>query len=133
VKTPPQHIAAAVIINQGRVLLIRRSVPEGHLIWQLPAGKIAPGESPAQAAVRETREETGLEVAAGKLLGERLHPLTDRHITYIACTAVHGTAHVAAPEEVAKVAWVGLHQLPAAVPFGLFPPVQAYLEAVMPG
>jgi 8-oxo-dGTP diphosphatase len=38
-------IAAAVIVSNGRVLLVRRRVQEGRLSWQFPAGKVELGES----------------------------------------------------------------------------------------
>jgi 8-oxo-dGTP diphosphatase len=62
--------------------MVRRRVREGRLSWQFPAGEVEPGESRADAAVRETKEETGLEVTAVKLLGERLHPATGRLMSY---------------------------------------------------
>lgn len=61
-------IAAAVIVEDGRVLTVRRRVEEGQLSWQFPAGAIEPGKSEEDAAVRETREETGLTVRAIKPL-----------------------------------------------------------------
>lgn len=71
-------IAAAVIVNDGCLLLVRRRVKEGCLSWQFPAGGVEPGEDPADAAVRETREQTGLIVKASAVLGERVHPNTGR-------------------------------------------------------
>jgi 8-oxo-dGTP pyrophosphatase MutT (NUDIX family) len=59
-------VAAVIRDDQDRVLLIRRH-DDG--LWGLPAGAIDPGESPAAAAARETREETGLEVRATRILG----------------------------------------------------------------
>lgn len=68
------------------MLLIRRRVAEDRLVWQFPAGVIEPGESPAEAAVRETLEETGLPIAATQHLGERVHPLTGRRMSYTTCS-----------------------------------------------
>ena len=55
--------AAAIIINErDEVLLIRRGHQPAQGKWSLPGGSVKPSETPAQAALREVREETGLEV-----------------------------------------------------------------------
>jgi 8-oxo-dGTP pyrophosphatase MutT (NUDIX family) len=74
VDTASAAVAAAVIVLDGRVLMVRRRVAEGQLSWQFPAGKIEPGESAEAAAVRETNEEVGITVEAVHHLGERVHP-----------------------------------------------------------
>ncbi|MGR8010374.1 NUDIX hydrolase [Streptomyces hypolithicus] len=125
-------IAAAIVVHEGRVLMVRRRVSEGQLSWQFPAGEVEPGESREDAAVRETQEETGLDVDAVKLLGERIHPKTDRSMSYTACEVVRGTAYVADTEELAEVAWVAHGEIPQYVPYGLFEPVQDYLDAALP-
>ncbi|MEU7057848.1 NUDIX hydrolase [Streptomyces sp. NPDC046197] len=124
-------IAAAIVVSEGRVLMVRRRASEGQLSWQFPAGEIEPGESREDAAVRETHEETGVEVVAMKLLGERVHPKTGRLMSYTACEVVGGTAYVADAEELAELAWVAHDDIPQYVPYGLFEPVQAHLDAVM--
>ncbi|MFE9428913.1 NUDIX hydrolase [Kitasatospora sp. NPDC006697] len=124
-------IAAAIVVHEGRVLMVRRRVSEGQLSWQFPAGEIEAGESPEEAAVRETAEETGLGVAAVKLLGERVHPKTGRLMSYTACEAVSGTAKVVDTEELDQLAWVALAEIPEYVPYGLFEPVQAYLDIAL--
>lgn len=64
-----------------------------------------------------------------KLLGERVHPKTGRLMSYTACEVVGGTAHVADAEELAELAWVAHGDIPQYVPYGLFEPVQEYLDA----
>jgi 8-oxo-dGTP diphosphatase len=124
-------IAAAIVVNDGRVLMVRRRISEGQLSWQFPAGAIEPGESREDAAVRETLEETGLTVVAVKLLGERVHPKTGRLMSYTACRMLGGTAHVADTEELAELAWVAHGDIPEHVPYGLFEPVQDYLDEAL--
>ncbi len=56
-------VAAAVLVEEnGRVLLVRRANEPFRGLWTLPAGFVNGGEDPAQAAVRECLEETGLSV-----------------------------------------------------------------------
>jgi 8-oxo-dGTP diphosphatase len=128
---PKPGISAAIIVDQNRVLMVRRRVKEGALSWQFPAGGIEAGESPEDAAVRETLEETGLEVKAIRLLGQRVHPKTGRQMSYTAAEVVAGEARVADEEELAEVAWVTLGEIADYVPYGLFGPVQEYLDEVL--
>jgi 8-oxo-dGTP diphosphatase len=122
-------IAAAVIIANGEVLMVRRRVEEGELSWQFPAGKVEPGESGDDAAVREAQEETGLTVREMSRLGSRVHPATGRIMVYVACEVVDGTAYVAAEGEVAEVAWCDRSALAAKVPYPFHGPVQDHLDA----
>ena len=96
-------IAAAVIVHDGRVLLVRRRVAEGALSWQFPAGEVEPGEDVEAAAVRETEEETGLTVRDVKFLGQRTHPATGRRMAYTACELVAGVAVVGDEDEIDEV------------------------------
>ncbi|RKT08145.1 8-oxo-dGTP diphosphatase [Streptomyces sp. 3211.6] len=128
---PQPRVAAAVVAHEGQVLLVRRRVVEGRLSWQFPAGKVEPGESVEEAAVRETKEEAGLDVAAVCQLGERIHPITGRQVSYTACEVVGGTARVGDTDEIAEVAWVTLSEIPRYIPYGLFKPVQRYLDVAL--
>ncbi|GGY86978.1 NUDIX domain-containing protein [Streptomyces nitrosporeus] len=124
-------VAAAVVVQGERVLFVRRRVAEGTLSWQFPAGEIEPEETPREAAARETEEETGLLVVPQSVLGQRVHPMTGREIHYIACRPVGGRAVVASADEVAGLAWATYGEIPQYVPYGLFEPVQDYLEGAL--
>ncbi len=63
--TPKVGANAALFDDEGRILLIQRS---DDATWGLPGGWLAPNETPMQGAERETREETGLEVRATRLI-----------------------------------------------------------------
>lgn len=61
------------MVRDGRLLVAQRSRPEelaGR--WELPGGKVEPGESEPAALVRELREELSVEVAVGRRLGPEL-------------------------------------------------------------
>ncbi|WP_442803632.1 NUDIX domain-containing protein [Streptomyces pseudogriseolus] len=130
--TEKPGISAAIIVADGKVLMVRRRVSEGELMWQFPAGQIEEGEAAEEAAVRETAEETGLVVAATKLLGERVHPKTGRLMSYTACEPLQGEARVADEEELDAVAWVAHSEIAQYVPYGLYGAVQEYLDEVLP-
>ena len=61
--------AAAIIVESGRVALIERRNERG-LYYVFPGGHVEEGETPEAAAVREVREELGLEVEVGRLVAE---------------------------------------------------------------
>jgi 8-oxo-dGTP diphosphatase len=124
-------IASAVIVQDGRLLLARRRVQEGPVLWALPGGAIEPGESAEQAAEREAREETGLDVTARRVLGSRVHPATHREMHYVACDVIAGTPFIGDPDEHDAVEFVPIGELGAYVPAGLFGPVQEHLDAVL--
>jgi 8-oxo-dGTP diphosphatase len=65
-------LAAAVVVEDDRVLVVRRSESERFHpgVWGVPCGKIDAGESAAEAAIRELREETGLAGRVVRYLGE---------------------------------------------------------------
>lgn len=60
--------AAALVEQDGKLLLLRRARPPWKGQWYLPAGYVEAGETPQDAAVREVREECGLEVKVANFL-----------------------------------------------------------------
>jgi ADP-ribose pyrophosphatase YjhB (NUDIX family) len=90
------------------LLLIERGRPPGRGLWSLPGGRVETGETDAEAVVRELREETGLSVRPGALVGrvERPAPAGVFEIFDYAC-AVEGGA-LRAGDDAADAAWVDL-------------------------
>lgn len=63
------HVVAGVLERNGKILICRRRADQPHALkWEFPGGKLEPGESPAEALVRELREELGIEAEAGQEL-----------------------------------------------------------------
>ncbi len=65
----PKVGAGCLIEEEGRLLLLRRAREPFKGCWNLPAGYVEIDEEPSETAVRETREETGLQVEARELVG----------------------------------------------------------------
>lgn len=108
--------ASAVLFNDsGQVLLGLRSDLK---CWALVGGIVDPGEQPADAVVREIREETGIEANAERIVGVALQPLIYPNgdvcqylDVWFRCRAISGEAHVN-DEESIEVAWFDLDALP---------------------
>jgi 8-oxo-dGTP diphosphatase len=60
-------VVGVAVVQDGRVLAAYRPGPDGG--WEFPGGKVEPGETDEQAAVREIREELDLEIKVGESLG----------------------------------------------------------------
>lgn len=101
----------AVIVSDGRVLLVQRGTEPALGRWSIPGGLIEVGEMLTEAVIREVREETGLEVDPVELIEllDRIHRDGDRvryHyvIADYLCRVVGGTLNAAS--DAAAVRWV---------------------------
>ena len=103
--------AAAAVAYRGKVLLIKRRDVE---IWALPGGAVENGESLAQAAVREVREETGVSVELTRLVGVYSRPNWraggDHGVLFAARPLSHDI--VPQPEEALEAAYFAPDALP---------------------
>lgn len=124
----PKRVAAAIVVSGEGVLITRRL--DGKPPWGFVTGEVEPGERYEDAAVREVKEETGLEVrVAGEAIGRRSHPVTGVTMIYIPARPVRGTdVFVGDEAELAEVKWASLDEALSLLP-DMFEPVREYLAA----
>jgi 8-oxo-dGTP diphosphatase len=109
----------AIIIEGDRVLLVKRAHPPIQGQWSIPGGVLEVGEMVREAAVREAREETGLMVEPGELLGvyDRILRDPEQRVQYhyvlidFLCRPLGG--ELLAASDAAEVRWFGREELPA--------------------
>jgi ADP-ribose pyrophosphatase YjhB (NUDIX family) len=71
---PKLAVGAIVIDDEGRIVLVKRAIEPGYGKWVFPGGYVDRGEEVQLAAVREAREETGLDVRIERLLNIYSYP-----------------------------------------------------------
>ena len=105
-------VVILMLIREGdAVLLVHQRRTD---FWSLPGGKVESGESLELAAVREAREETGLDVRLGRVVGLYSQPTSDELIITVQAEVVGGTWHEGTAE-ISECAYVHMASLPAAV------------------
>jgi len=113
-------VSVLVVDDHARLLLVRHTGNRDG--WAVPGGAVDIGESPAQAAVREIREETGLQIGRPRLLDvlggtdyEVTYPNGDRvaYVTAVFQAGIAGGMPVADQEEISELGWFTPPQLPS--------------------
>ncbi|HEX6993233.1 MAG TPA: NUDIX hydrolase [Gammaproteobacteria bacterium] len=118
----PVPAVLAVVVRNGRVLLVRRAKSPDRGLWGFPGGRIEPGETWAAAAMRELREETGVRAEAGDVLTaidviDRADDGTLRHhfvLVAVACRWQAGEGHAA--DDALEARWFTLDEVRALGP-----------------
>jgi len=135
----PRRVVGAAIVVDGRLLAARRTEPATLAGgWEVPGGKVDPGETPEQALTREIREELGCEISVERSLEGRSRLTPTLELQVFVCSLVAGEPDPT-PVEHDMLRWLGpeeLHEvdwLPADEPF--LPQLHALLidGAPLPG
>jgi 8-oxo-dGTP diphosphatase len=132
--------AGALVVHDGRLLLVRRAHEPWRGSWDVPGGFCGPREHPSETAAREVREETGLVVRVGDVLGMWIDtyapdgPDADKVTLniYFHATPELAPEAVRDPNEVTEIAWFSSDQLPEDLAFpGHIPAVlRSWKEAI---
>ena len=105
-------MGAVIKDDQGRLLLIKRGHAPAAGLWSLPGGRIEPGETDAEALVREMREETGLVIDPAQLIGTVRRPARDGVVFDIRDYAATVTGGTLCPgDDAADARWVDAREL----------------------
>lgn len=112
----PDIAVNVAVIQDGMILLTQR---EDFEVWCLPSGAVEEGESVAHAAVRETYEETGVEVALTRLVGvySRIGIMPAFHAVLFTAVPIGGSLRPQ-PGETLEVRYFPVDRLPEAMTFG---------------
>ena len=113
VHRPHTVIVALAFIRQGDCILLVRQ-REGERYWTLPGGAVEPGEPVDQAAIREVREETGLEVRLLRLVGLYSKPEDGALAVTFEAEVVGGTL-LQSTEETSDCRYFPMDQLPSPI------------------
>jgi ADP-ribose pyrophosphatase YjhB (NUDIX family) len=113
---------SVLVLRDERVLLLRRAVAPAYGEWDLPGGFLEADEHPMDGAVREAREETGLEIVPagvfgiymGTYRGDPDEPVSILNVVYRA-SAPHGAPRPSA--EALAVGWFAPEALPDELAF----------------
>lgn len=106
---PNQIVVAGALIAQAALLVAQRErPPELAGLWELPGGKVAPGESDAAGLARELHEELGVMVAVGERLGDDVALTATMTLRAYRVTQTGGTLR---PNDHRALRWVTVDEL----------------------
>ena len=108
----PPNAASVAIVREGKVLLIKRAYAPYQHLWTLPGGRIEPGETIEQCAIREIREELALSIRNPRPV--MVQPLGRDGTFRLAIFATRDfSGQILASDEIADHKWMDPSALPA--------------------
>lgn len=119
-------VSLGIVRKGNRVLLIKRGVPEGDLLWQFPGGKVENNEDPDHAACREVLEETNIKCTVINSLGTRIIESRNVKVHYFACKYQTGEIKCKTGE-VDDVKWIKPNELKKFITTDLHSTVSEFL------
>lgn len=108
----PVHLAGAVILDEKNRLLVMYR-PEPRSRWETPGGKVEPGETAADAVVRELKEELAVTVAIKRPIGTTrfVEHTVEHSYEWFLATIITGTPTIQEPDKHAEIGYFDWYDL----------------------
>ena len=113
----PKPAVGIYILNGDKVLLAKRAIDPFKGYWDSVGGFIEEGESPKETAIRETKEETGLDIEAAEILGAGKDKYGEQDTVVIGFVAKIKSGIPKPSDDVSTLKWFRLNDLPENIAF----------------
>ncbi len=127
----PAPASSAIVRRDGRYLLVRRLYPPAENLYAFPGGRAEPGESPADAAIRECLEETGIVGTDPRLYAtydlvtrNEAGEVTHHYFLSVFALTESGSTEALAADDAGECGWYSLEEIRA------MPVTEGVLECV---
>jgi 8-oxo-dGTP diphosphatase len=107
---PKVAVGTIVANDRGQVVLVRRAIEPGYGLWVFPGGYVDKGEKVTSAAIREAREEAGLEIRIDRLLN--VYSYSGRPLVVIVYAATAIGTELSHDEECLEARWFAADEIP---------------------
>jgi len=122
-------VVAWIIKKENLFLLIKRRKVEGNLCWAFPAGIVEDFDSDSSSAViREVKEETGVDIKIIRYIGSRVHPDTNKTISYWFWEYVSGKTFCGDKSEIKELGWYPVSKILKLITSDIYEPVLHILK-----
>lgn len=120
-------MAKSVITRGDTYLLLKRTVRSKNFpeMWDFPGGKLEPGETPVQAAVREAKEETNLDTIPGEETKTVRYPFKERELIFHYFTPIRVEGEIKLSDDHTAYEWYNKEAMSALT---LHPSVTEYFK-----
>lgn len=124
----PKIGVGAIVVRDGKVLMQKRRNAHGDGTWSFPGGHLEWSESPEECAIRETREELGIEIGEARPVAftNDIFADEDKHYVtlFMQAKLKAGEPRIMEPDKIADIGWFAWDEMPRP----LFLPIENLLK-----